>query len=144
DQWVREAIHLILDDDVLMSILRERPNLLRLRLPGRLDVTLDLYRAEVFADNTTIRTSDGRVSAPNTANLFYVGMISGNDNSLDIVSIFECHVEIFYADDAGNKRVQRTPEGGYIAIRNADLMVTTDPSGCFATDPDAEDIHDTE
>lgn len=144
DQWVREAIHLILDDDVLMSILRERPNLLRLRLPGRLDVTLDLYRAEVFADNTTIRTSDGRVSAPNPANLFYRGMISGNDNSLAIVSIFESHVQILYADDAGNKRVQRTPEGGYIAIRDADLIVTTDPPGCFTTDPDAEDIHDTE
>lgn len=132
-QYVDKAYSLTLRSDVLRQISTTGPNLLRLQLPAPFNIDLDLYRVDIFSSTARIKTSDGLTMTPNPENVFYRGIISGNSNSLAIVSVFKDKIQVLFADENGNKRIQQTEDGSYIAFEDKDILIPS-PMNCFVDD----------
>lgn len=122
-QYVDGAYMLNLKADALDALRTANAGLVRLQLPYPLNLQLDLFRTDVFSDEATISTTDGRTFAPNPNHQFYRGIISGNPNSLAIVSIFEERVQILFADDQGNMRIQQTAGNKYVLFADKDILI---------------------
>ncbi len=119
-----ETGHILrLSEDILQQLRQEAPGLVRLQLPEPLNISLDLYRADVFGAESKIMTSDGRVLAVNPHHLFYRGIIQGDPASLAIVSVFEERVQILFADAQGNRRIQKNKDGNYVTFRDRDILI---------------------
>lgn len=109
--------------EVFSHIHKEKPFLLRLSLPAPFNTQLDLYQTSIFSSGAKITTSDGTVLTPNPKHLYYRGIIQGDLNSIAIVSIFEDRIQILFADRNGNKRIQQTHDGNYIAFEDIDIRI---------------------
>jgi hypothetical protein len=129
-QHIERGHQFSIRNDVFEQLRKTLPGLVKLKLPEPFDITLDLYRANVFSDGAMITTSDGRSFAPNPAHGYYRGMIAGNPNSLAAVSVFEGRVQIMYSDDFGNYRIQQMQDGTYLALVDRDLKAEKNIS-CF-------------
>lgn len=145
--YVDNAHSLTIRPEVLQQLRIADQGLIRLTLPTPLDIQLDLYRANVFSEGATIKTSDGRSFTLNPEHQFYRGIISGNPNSIAIVSVFEDRVQIVFSDQHGNTRIQQTPDGHYILFADEDLLIpknfechTEDTNG-FHPAQDTSDTH---
>ena len=132
-QYISESNTMSIKPEVLNAILTQRPGLLRLDLPQPLNISLDLYQAEVFSQSAEITTSDGSSFTPDPQHLFYRGMVHGNVRSLAVVSIFENRVQILWSDDSGNKRIQKTKEGNYITFEDSDILIPKQLE-CYTSD----------
>ncbi len=121
--YVDKAYHLTIRPEVLVALREDDQGLIRIALPGLLDIQLDLYREDIFSDEAKIRTSDGQVYTPDTDHRFYRGMINGNPNSLAIVSIYPERVQLLFADQYGNKRIQQTADGNYLLFSDNDILI---------------------
>ncbi len=132
-QYVDNAYSLIISPEVLDAIRNADAGLIRLRLPDPLNIHLDLYRADVFSQQAEIKTSDGRVFTPDADHQFYRGIISGDPNSLAIVSVFEERIQILFADQSGSRRIQQTSGHQYVLINDLDILIPKDVN-CFAED----------
>ena len=120
--YLGKAQSMTIRPEILLELRNADLGLIRLQLPTPLDIQLDLYRADVFSEEALIKTSDGRSFAPNPDNQFYRGIISGNPNSLAIVSVFENNIQIVFSDKYGNRRIQETPDGSYILFADEDIL----------------------
>lgn len=132
-QFVDQAYSMTLRPGMLQQINSAGSDLLRLHLPAPFSLDLDLYKVNIFSASGRIRTSDGQNLSPNPENFFYRGIIRNNPNSLAIVSLFKDRIQIFYADENGNKRIQQTPDGNYIAFEDKNLLMEN-PMHCFVKD----------
>ena len=122
--YVSDQIYLNPDPSQIQLVQDERPELLRITLPGRSgDITLELFRKDIFADGYVLNTSEGP-AAPRNDMVFYHGIKSGNNNSLAIVSFIGDQVRLLYADHAGNRRIQPTEGGRYVAFHDLNLKLT--------------------
>ena len=121
-KYLGKAHSMTLRPEVLTQLRKADQGLIRLELPAPFDIQLDLYRADVFSDQAMIRTTDGRAFTPNPENQFYRGIISGNPNSLAIVSVFENSIQIVFSDQQGNTRIQPTQDGSYILFSDEDIL----------------------
>ena len=133
DAYVEHSLSLTLRHEFLDQIITGKPTLLRLQLPSPLNINLDLYQASIFSEASQILTSDGRQLPHDPAHIFYRGMINGNPNSLAVVSVFENRIQILYADENGNKRIQQRQDGTYIAFEDKDIKIPNQLN-CFTTD----------
>ena len=131
--YLGKAHNLTIRPDVLLELRKADQGLIRLELPTPLNIQLDLYRADVFSDEAKIKTSDGQSFTPNPKHQFYRGIISGNPNSLAIVSVFEDRVQIVFSDQHGNKRIQQTTEGRYLLYADEDILIPKNIR-CFTDD----------
>lgn len=132
-QYVDHAYSLTLRPEVLQEINTSAPGLLRLQLPSPLNISLDLYKVDIFSATAQIKTSDGQRFQPNPENIFYRGIINGDPNSLAIVSILKDKIQILYSDESGNKRIQQTHDGSYIAFQDKNILIPN-PMNCFVSD----------
>ncbi len=132
-QYVDLASSLTLRSGALQEINTSAPGILRLQLPSPLNISLDLYKVDIFSATAQIKTSDGLRLQPNPENNFYRGIINGNPNSLAIVSIFKDKIQILYSDENGNKRIQQTHDGTYIAFEDKNILIPN-PMDCFVRD----------
>ena len=132
-QYVERAFSFTLKQDIFHQLNTKRPGLLRLQLPEPLNLALDLYQVSVFSDEARIMTSEGIHLSPDPDHIFYRGMIHGNPNSLAVVSVFEDRVQIMYSDINGNKRIQQTRDGNYIAFEDRNILIPKQVS-CFVED----------
>ena len=120
--YLDKAQSMTIRPEVLKALQVADQGLIRLQLPTPLDIQLDLYRANVFSEAAMIKTSDGRSFTPNPAHQFYRGIISGNPNSIAIVSVFEDRVQIVFSDQHGNKRIQQSNDGQYLMYADEDIL----------------------
>lgn len=132
---VGNGYSLTIRPDVLQELVSDKPGMLKLELPDPFNISLDLYETKVFSHSASIKTSDGNSFAPNPNHHFYRGMIHDNPNSLAIVSVFEDRIQIVYADQSGNKRIQQTTDGSYIAFADKDILLPKEMN-CFTPDVD--------
>jgi hypothetical protein len=132
-QHIERGHHFSIRNEVFDQLRQALPGLVKLKLPDPFDITLDLYRANVFSEGAKISTSDGRSFSPNASHAYYRGMISGNPNSLAVVSVFEGRVQIMYSDDFGNYRIQQMQDGTYLALEDRSLKAEKNV-GCFVDD----------
>ena len=123
DAYVEHSLSLTLRQESFDQLVSGKPTLLRLQLPSPLNINLDLYQVSIFSETSQILTSDGRELPHDPAHIFYRGMISGNPNSLAVVSVFENKIQILYADENGNKRIQQRQDGSYIAFEDKDIKI---------------------
>jgi hypothetical protein len=144
-QFVDNAFSLTIKPDVLESLRQADAGLIRLQLPSPAAIQLDLYQAEVFTDGAMISTSDGRTFLPDADHMFYRGIISGNPNSLAIVSVVEDRIHIFFADEHSNRRIQHFAGNQYLLINDNDIRIPKDLN-CFSddviNDHDVSESHD--
>ena len=131
--YVDNAYSLSIRREVLSKLLSESPGIIRLELPDPFNISLDLYQADVFSHSAMIRTNEGNSVTPNPNHRFYRGMIHDDLNSLAIVSIFEDRIQIVYSDASGNKRIQQTDDGSYLAYADKDLLIPKQLD-CFTQD----------
>ncbi|MEO6131317.1 MAG: GEVED domain-containing protein [Saprospiraceae bacterium] len=136
-QYVGQAYSMTIDKSTLQQISSSTPNILRLKLPAPFNIDLDLYRVNLYSATAHILTSQGLSMAPSPENIFYRGMIRGNSNSLAIVSILGDKIQILYSDENGNKRIQQTQNGSYIAFEDKDIRIPN-PMDCFVKDTGTE------
>ncbi len=136
--YVKNSYALTIRSEVFNQLKSSDPGLFRLELPEPFNIQLDLYKVNVYSHSARIKTSEGVSIAPNPNHHFYRGMIHGNINSLAIVSVFENRIQIFYADETGNKRIQQTKDGNYIAFSDTDLIIPKQLD-CFTED--TKDYH---
>lgn len=129
-QYVANAFSLSIKPAVLEALQNADAGIISIQLPDPLNIQLDLYRTSVFSNEAMITTSDGRVFAPNPDHQFYRGMIHGDPNSIAIVSVFDLRIQIFFADQHGNKRIQQTTDGQYILFDDQDILIPKDVN-CF-------------
>lgn len=133
--YVDGAKSLTIRAEVLKSLQEAQAGLIRLVLPDPLNISLDLYRSDIYSQGARIRTSDGREFVPNPNHLFYRGIIHDNANSVAVVSVFKDRIQILFSDAFGNRRIQQTPDGSYISFADLDLKIPkqldcfTDESG---------------
>ncbi len=132
-QYVDQALALTLRPGTLHQLNATRPGLIRLQLPAPLNIELDLYQVSIFSQTARIMTSDGIELPPNPGNIFYRGIISGNPNSLAVVSVFEDKIQILYSDESGNKRIQQMQDGSYIAFEDKNIQIPRQLD-CFVQD----------
>lgn len=144
--YVDHAFTMTIRPEELEALRNADAGLIRLELPSPFSIVLDLYRADVFSDEAMITTSDGRSFTPNADHQYYRGMINGNPNSLAIVSVLESDVQILFADQDGNKRIQPTVDGKYILYKDVDIRIPknincfVDESGDLNPVEDSADI----
>src|SRR6187431_2772893 len=131
--YLGKAHNLTIRPDVLLQLRMADLGLIRLELPSPLNIQLDLYRADIFSDEAKIKTSDGQSFTPNPEHQFYRGIISGDPNSLAIVSIFPDRVQIVFSDQYGNKRIQQTTDGRYLLYADEDILIPKNIE-CFTKD----------
>lgn len=145
-QYVEQSFSLTIRPEVLDALRKANAGLIRLQLPSPVNLSLDLYRADVFSDEAMITTTDGRSFSPDSDHRFYRGMITGNPNSLAIVSVLDGDVQILFADDNGNKRIQPTADDKYILFEDADIRIPknlncfVDESGDISPFKDSDDL----
>ncbi|MEP6647053.1 MAG: GEVED domain-containing protein [Saprospiraceae bacterium] len=132
-QLVDHAYYMTIQPFVLQQIITSPSDILRLKLPAPFNVDLDLYKVEIYSSTARIKTSDGLNLIPDAKNIFYRGMISGNPNSLAIVSILDNKIQIVYSDEDGNKRIQQTQDGRYIAFEDKNVLIPS-PINCAVID----------
>lgn len=131
--YLKEGQELDLNKEKLNALLESQPTLFRLELPQPFNIDLDLYRVNPFEPNATLTTSDGIKQSVNHQSLYYRGIISDNAHSIAIVSVFGSHIQIVFANEDGNRRIQPTPEGKYISFRDSDLLIEKS-FDCFTED----------
>ncbi|MDQ3017825.1 MAG: zinc-dependent metalloprotease, partial [Bacteroidota bacterium] len=131
--YVKDEISLAVNEQFFQQVRRTSPATIQLQLPASLGVTLDLYRSTIYSSGAQIITSSGEKRIPDPRHLFYRGMIHGNSNSIAIVSIFRDEINILYADEFGNRRIQKTHDGTYIAIEDKNILIPKSV-GCFVED----------
>jgi hypothetical protein len=122
-KYVDKGYTLTLQPESLYALTGANADLIRLQLPSPVNVQLDLYRVEVFSAEAAISTSAGRRISPNPNHKFYRGMINGNPNSLAIVSVFEERIQILFADEKGNKRIQQREGLQYVFFADEDIRI---------------------
>jgi hypothetical protein len=120
--YLGKAHSMTIRPEVLLELRNADLGLIRLQLPTPLNIKLDLYRADVFSDEAMIKTSDGRSFTPNPEYQFFRGIISGNPNSIAIVSVFAERIQIAFSDQTGNKRIQRSADGKYLLYADEDIL----------------------
>ncbi len=120
--YVDNGLSLTLNPDLLESLRAADAGIVRIQLPSPIDVQLDLYEAEVFSHEARIITSDGKRLHPNPNHRFYRGIVHGESNSLAIVSIFNNRIQIVFADETGNQRIQQTEGDQYIYYADKDIL----------------------
>jgi len=121
--YLRNARSMTIRPEILQQLRQADQGLIRLQLPTPLDIQLDLYRSNVFSEGAKIKTSDGRSFTPNPEHQFYRGIISGNPNSIAIVSVFEDRIQIVFSDQYGNKRIQQSNDGQYLLYADEDILI---------------------
>lgn len=121
--YVSTSYTLTLKIDQFAQLHADNPALVHIQLPSPFNIRLDLYKVEPFTQNAMIKTSDGAAITPNPDHHFYRGIIHENINSLAIVTVTKDQIQIFYADENGNKRIQQTNEGHYIAFEDEDILI---------------------
>ncbi|HEY3387191.1 MAG TPA: GEVED domain-containing protein [Saprospiraceae bacterium] len=130
-QYVDSAFSLNIKLDQLAALRTADAGIVRLVLPH--GVELDLYQASIYSEGAEIKTSDGRTFSPNPNHRFYRGMIHGNANSLAIVSVFEERIQILFADEHGNNRIQQMQDGHYLLFADKDIKIPNQMN-CFIDD----------
>ncbi|MEO5907523.1 MAG: M12 family metallo-peptidase, partial [Saprospiraceae bacterium] len=133
---IREGFSMQLKSGVLSEIKQKAPSIFTLHLDYPFHIDLDLFRVNIYSPASRILTSDGRSADPNRNHFFYRGIIHGKTNSLVTVSILDDYVIILYADENGNHRIQPSPDGGYIAFADHDVLVPPQIE-CHVDDADA-------
>src|SRR5687768_6760017 len=141
ETYVGNSYSLTIRPDAFRQLHSEDPGLFRLQLPAPFNIQLDLYKVDIYTHSARIKTSGGITLDPNANHHFYRGIIHENPNSLAIVTIFEDKINILYADANGNKRIQQTAEGNYIAFNDKDIRIEKQLD-CHTSDTD-EDLPDT-
>lgn len=136
ERYLSEGYVLDIKPAVLEKLLEDRPSIFRLHLPDPINTDLDLYRVNPFEPRARITTSDGSKRLVNHQNLYYRGIISEDENSIAIVSVFHDHIQIVFANEGGNRRIQPTQEGNYLTFRDSDLLIEK-TFDCYTAD-DAE------
>jgi hypothetical protein len=132
-QYVDQAYSFTLRQNTLQQISDGHPGLLRIHLPEPYHLDLDLFEVAIISESGRIRTSDGREFIPDPDHLFYRGIISGNPNSLAIMSVMDGKVQIVYSDEYGNKRIQPTHDGNYVAFEDKNIKIPKNLD-CFVDD----------
>ncbi|MGB4846544.1 MAG: GEVED domain-containing protein [Saprospiraceae bacterium] len=132
-QYVDRAYSMTLRPEMLHKLSTSNADLLRLQLPSPLNIDLDLHRVDIYSATAQIKTSDGLSLTPDPNYIFYRGMISGKPNSLAVVSILKDKIQILYSDETGNKRIQQTQDGSYIAFEDRNILIPN-PMNCYVKD----------
>ncbi|MEP6794504.1 MAG: GEVED domain-containing protein [Saprospiraceae bacterium] len=135
-QYVEQAYSMTIRPGILQQLETSNPDLLRLQLPSPFNIELDLHKVDIYSSSAQIKTSDGLRFKPDPENIFYRGMITGNPNSLAVVSILKGKIQILYSDESGNKRIQQTQDGSYIAFDDKNILIPN-PMDCFVIDTGA-------
>lgn len=133
---VREAQMLPINAEAFARLHAENPAVWRLVLPAPYSLSLDLYSHHPFDTDAKILTSDGRTFLPDPDNRYYRGMVTGDPNSLAVVSVFRDRISVLYADAGGNRRFRQQPDGTYISWRDQDILVPR-KLDCHTTDAGA-------
>lgn len=141
-QYVDNAYSLTIRPEVINQLHSKNPGIFRLSLPSPFNIELDLFQVNIYGSEARIITSDGTNRAPDPNHHFYRGIIHGNTNSLAIVTVFQDKIQILYADESGNKRIQRTNDGNYLAIADSELRIPKQLD-CF-TEDDVENNYESD
>jgi len=120
------------DGDAVKELLAEKPDLLRIEIPGNETVILELYRTDFFAPGYHLNTSDGDRMAHSDM-VFYHGQVVGKVRSIAAISVFDDEIRIMYSDRSGTFRVQQTDGRRYIRFNEAD-QINVEPKQCFVDD----------
>ncbi len=120
------------DADAVKVLLAEKPNLLRIAIPGDEAILLELYRTDFFASGYNIKTSEGEIFAHSDM-AFYHGQIAGRIQSLVAVSVFSDEIRIMYSGRSGSFRIQQTDGNKYIRFNENDQL-DVEPKQCFVDD----------
>ncbi len=131
--YVDKAYSMTLQPGMIQKLITSGPDLLRLHLPSPFNLDLDLHRVDIYSSTAQIKTSDGLRWTPNPEYIFYRGMIEGDPNSMAIVSVLKDKIQILYSDDTGNKRIQQTQDGSYIAFEDNNILIPN-PMDCYVND----------
>jgi hypothetical protein len=129
--YVDSAFSLRIDPAALSALQSSDAGIMRIELPN--GITLDLYQADIYSTDAKIRTSDGQTFSLDPDHRFYRGMIHGHPNSLSVVSVFEDRIQIFYADETSNHRIQKMQDEQYVLFADKDIRVPNE-IGCHVED----------
>jgi|GEM_PF-1058246 len=114
------------------TLLAEKPDLLRIALPGDDALILELYRTDIFASGYQVRTSMG-ARVEHADMVFYHGQIAGKAKSLAAISVLPDEIRIMYSDNSGSYRVQQTDGNRYICFKEKDQL-KIESKECFVDD----------
>jgi hypothetical protein len=117
---------------------------IRLILPGkREDTVLELLEVPESFYDYEVQTSDGRNYPANRAIKHYRGIVSGDNNSLAALTIYENELMGIFATDAGNFNITKDPQSGKHLLFNdknrkkkLDFECATKEDNSFSYDPE--------
>jgi hypothetical protein len=120
-EFVSEGYSLQINNNALEQLYFDAPQTLNLQLPEPLNITLELYQAEVFSHDFKLMTSEGKEYDFSNEVIFYRGNIKRDPNSIVTITVLKDEILIMYSNREGNKRIQRTEDNSYIAFEEKNI-----------------------
>ncbi len=136
-RFVNDGVLLELKKSALTDFWKSKLPAVNLKIPVNevAAIELDLVRVDIFTDDFTLITDDGRtIDGIKNQGIFYRGIVKGDVSSLASVSVFEDNVRIMIGDDDGNYIVGEMEELGEHILYNDQRMVEANPFSCGTND----------
>lgn len=139
---IKKATNLKIDKTVLNNLFRNKNPHITLSLPldSKNSVTLELKEVQLLSDDFKLATSNNVVQSF-IKGVFYRGIVSGEENSIAAISIFENLVMGVVSSEAGTFNIgpvnDNSNNTNYIIYNEKDLLVNND----FKCKVDGLDIH---
>ncbi len=112
----------------LQDLVRRTPDYLEISFPrrNRSQVTLELYRVEIFTGDFRIQLATGEILNERPSSVHYRGVVRGAPNSIAAVSFTEGKVMGLFSDpEGGNYVIGQVPEAAetrYILYNDAEVL----------------------
>lgn len=139
---IKKATNLKIDKTVLNNLFRNKNPHITLSLPldSKNFVTLELKEVQLLSDDFKLATSNNVVQSF-IKGVFYRGIVSGEENSIAAISIFENLVMGVVSSEAGTFNIgpvnDNSNNTNYIIYNEKDLLVNND----FKCKVDGLDMH---
>ena len=139
---IKKATNLKIDKTVLNNLFRNKNPHITLSLPldSKNSVTLELKEVQLLSDDFKLATSNNVVQSF-IKGVFYRGIVSGEENSIAAISIFENLVMGVVSSEAGTFNIgpvnDNSNNTNYIIYNEKDLLVNND----FKCKVDGLDMH---
>lgn len=120
---VHGAEYVCADEQVVFTVLKDRPELIRLPIQARgKSIVLELYHAEIFQPDYRLRTSGGFHSSGETEMVFYRGIVEHDPHSIAVVSILNGEIRVLFSTSGENIRMHRVETDQYVVYRDHDII----------------------
>ena len=141
DQFVEDYTNLTVNQKELKSLLQEGHEALWVDIPFKDQIlSLELVKAELYADGFTVRTSDNpNAPYPYEKGVYYQGTIRGTHKSLASFSVFDNDIiGVFESDQHGSLVLGKfgaQEQSNFIIYQERDLKIE-DQFVCETQEPD--------